>query len=106
MPKEVKQKSGIVVGLNAGHKVTPYQPKPKISRSKGRQSARGKFVKDIVREVAGLAPYERRIIELLRNSKDKRARKLAKKRLGTWGRAKRAADRMSAVIAESRRAGH
>ena len=30
----------------------------------------------------GLAPYERRIIELLRNSKDKRARKLAKKRLG------------------------
>lgn len=30
-----------------------------------------------------LAPYERRIIELLRNSKDKRARKLAKKKVGT-----------------------
>lgn len=29
-----------------------------------------------------LAPYERRVIELLRNSKDKRARKLAKKRVG------------------------
>ncbi len=29
-----------------------------------------------------LAPYERRIIELLRNSKDKRARKLAKKKVG------------------------
>jgi hypothetical protein len=28
-----------------------------------------------------LAPYERRIIELLRNSKDKRARKLAKKKV-------------------------
>ena len=28
-----------------------------------------------------LAPYERRVIELLRNSKDKRARKLAKKRV-------------------------
>merc|ERR1712072_1046295 len=36
MPKEVKQKSGIAVGLNKGHKVTPYQPKPKISRTKGR----------------------------------------------------------------------
>jgi hypothetical protein len=28
-----------------------------------------------------LAPYEKRIIELLRNSKDKRARRLAKKRV-------------------------
>ena len=28
-----------------------------------------------------LSPYERRVIELLRNSKDKRARKLAKKRV-------------------------
>lgn len=31
-----------------------------------------------------LAPYERRVIELLRNSKDKRARKLAKKRVRTF----------------------
>lgn len=28
-----------------------------------------------------LAPYEKRVIELLRNSRDKRARKLAKKRV-------------------------
>lgn len=53
-----------------------------------------------------LAPYERRVIELLRNSKDKRARKLAKKRLGTFGRGKRKVDEMTKVIAESRRAGH
>lgn len=31
-----------------------------------------------------LAPYERRVIELLRNSKDKRARKLAKKRVRSY----------------------
>ena len=31
-----------------------------------------------------LAPYERRVIELLRNSKDKRARKLAKKRVSCF----------------------
>ena len=61
-------------------KVTPYQPKPRISRMKGHLSKRTAFVRDVVKEVAGLAPYERRIIELLRNSKDKRARKLAKKR--------------------------
>lgn len=38
-------------------------------------------MREIVKEVAGLAPYERRVIELLRNSKDKRARKMAKKRV-------------------------
>ena len=32
---------------------------------------------------SSLAPYERRVIELLRNSRDKRARKLAKKRVRT-----------------------
>lgn len=31
-----------------------------------------------------LAPYERRVTELLRNSKDKRARKLAKKRVSLF----------------------
>ncbi|KAK0363085.1 ribosomal protein L36 [Friedmanniomyces endolithicus] len=106
MPKEVKQRSGLAIGLNAGHKVTPRQPKPRISRTKGHLSKRTAFVRDIVKEVAGHAPYERRVIELLRNSKDKRARKLAKKRLGTFGRAKRKVDEMTKVIAESRRTGH
>jgi large subunit ribosomal protein L36e len=102
---------------------------------KGHLSKRTAFVRDVVKEVSGyvsnlravveafsdctllwttvlttrsysLAPYERRVIELLRNSKDKRARKLAKKRLGTFGRAKRKVDEMTKVIAESRRAGH
>jgi hypothetical protein len=51
--------------------------------AQGHLSKRTAFVRDVVKEVAGLAPYERRIIELLRNSKDKRARKLAKKRVST-----------------------
>ncbi|KAF2757093.1 ribosomal protein L36e [Pseudovirgaria hyperparasitica] len=106
MPQEVKQKSGLAVGLNSGHKVTPRTPAPKISTRKGRLSKRTAFVREIVREVSGLAPYERRVIELLRNSKDKRARKLAKKRLGTFGRAKKKVDEMTKIIAESRRAGH
>ncbi len=62
-------------------KVTPLATKPRISRTKGHLSKRTAFVREIVKEVAGLAPYERRVIELLRNSKDKRARKLAKKRV-------------------------
>lgn len=42
---------------------------------------RVKFVRDVVREVVGLAPYERRIIELLKVQRDKRALKFAKKRV-------------------------
>ncbi|KAI9704301.1 MAG: 60S ribosomal protein L36 [Candelina mexicana] len=101
-----KERSGIAIGLNRGHKTTLREVKPRISRSKGHLSKRTAFVREIVKEVSGLAPYERRVIELLRNSKDKRARKLAKKRLGTFGRAKRKVDELQRVIAEARRAGH
>ncbi|CAG8468205.1 12889_t:CDS:2 [Funneliformis mosseae] len=97
-------KSGIVLGLNKGHKVTHRELRPKPSRRKGSLSHRVKFVRDIIREVAGYAPYEKRVMELLKNSKDKRARKLAKKRLGTFVRAKRKVEELSNIIAESRRA--
>ncbi|KAK9355276.1 ribosomal protein L36e [Lipomyces doorenjongii] len=98
------EKTGLFVGLNKGHQVTVREPKARISRSKGKVSKRATFVRELIREVSGLAPYERRVIELIRNSKDKRARKLAKKRLGTFGRAKRKVDDLTRVIAESRRA--
>ena len=42
-----------------------------------------KFVRDIVREVCGFSPYERRAMELLKVNKDKRALKFVKKRVGT-----------------------
>ncbi|KAL4873207.1 hypothetical protein BDV12DRAFT_209129 [Aspergillus spectabilis] len=101
-----QERSGIAVGLNKGHKTTPLNtPKTRISRSKGKASRRTAFVRDIAREVVGLAPYERRVIELLRNAQDKRARKLAKKRLGTFTRGKRKVEDMQRVIAEARRVG-
>jgi large subunit ribosomal protein L36e len=64
----------------------------------------------LVREVVGFAPYEKRVMELLKNSNDKRARKLAKRKvlkltqLGTLKRAKRKVEDLSNVIAETRRA--
>ncbi|RYO87665.1 hypothetical protein DL766_001343 [Monosporascus sp. MC13-8B] len=106
MAKEAPARTGLTIGINRGHKTTPRVSKARISRTKGHQSKRVTFVRDIVKEVAGLAPYERRVIELLRNSRDKRARKLAKRRLGTFGRAKAKVDELQRVIAESRRAGH
>ncbi|XP_017906401.1 PREDICTED: 60S ribosomal protein L36 isoform X1 [Capra hircus] len=72
----------MAVGLNKGHKVTKNVGKPRHSRRRGRLTKHTKFVRDMIREVCGFAPYERRAMELLKVSKDKRALKFIKKRVG------------------------
>ena len=57
------------VGLHKGHPTTPLDKVAKPSFRKGSQSTRTKFVRSIIREVVGFSPYERRVMELLRNSK-------------------------------------
>merc|ERR1712173_165723 len=59
---------------------------------KGKLAARTALIREVIREVAGFAPYERRMIELLKIGSAatfKRALKLAKKRLGTHKRGKK-----------------
>jgi len=94
----------MAVGLKKGHKVTKNVQKPRPSRRKGTQTKHAKFVRDIVREVCGFAPYERRAMELLKISKDKRALKFCKKRLGTHLRGKRKREEMAATIQKQRKA--
>lgn len=96
-------KSGIILGLNKGHKVTAKEVAPRPSQRKGRATKKATFVRELVKEVSGLSPYERRIIDLIRNFGDKRARKFAKKRLGSQKRAKGKVDQMGAIIAAARR---
>ena len=61
------------VGLHKGHPTTAIEKQVKPSHRKGIQSTRTQFVRSVIREVAGFAPYERRVMELLRNSKVRRA---------------------------------
>jgi len=56
-------------GINHGHPTTAIPKIVRPSQRKGIQSTKTKFVRSIVREVAGFSPYERRVMELLRNSK-------------------------------------
>ncbi|XP_059972504.1 large ribosomal subunit protein eL36-like [Mesoplodon densirostris] len=91
-------------GLNKGHKVTKNVSKPRHSRRRGRLTKPTKFVRDMIREVCGFAPYERRAMELLKVSKDKRALKFIKKRVGTHIRAKRKREELSNVLAAMRKA--
>jgi large subunit ribosomal protein L36e len=60
------------------------------------------FVRNLIREVAGFAPYEKRITELLKVGKDKRALKVAKRKLGTHKRAKKKREEMSNVLRKMR----
>jgi large subunit ribosomal protein L36e len=60
---------GIRIGLEKGHQTTIIPKKAKPSHLKGRLSKKTQFVRSVVREVVGFAPYERRVLELLRNSK-------------------------------------
>ena len=61
----------ICVGLEKGHKTTKNSLKAKPSSSKGKLTKHNKFVRDLIREVVGFAPYERRAQELLRYTRSK-----------------------------------
>ncbi|GJV55750.1 60S ribosomal protein L36-2-like protein [Tanacetum coccineum] len=96
--------TGLFVGLNKGHIVTKKELAPRPSDRKGKTSKRVHFVRNLISEVAGLAPYEKRITELLRVGKDKRALKLAKRKLGTHKRAKKKREDMAEVLRKQRAA--
>ncbi|XP_023016056.1 large ribosomal subunit protein eL36 [Leptinotarsa decemlineata] len=96
----------IAVGLQRGHKTTKIDKKinkVRPARLKGIQTKHTKFVRDIIREVVGHAPYEKRAMELLKVSKDKRALKFLKRRLGTHIRAKRKREELSNILTQMRK---
>nr|ACG34217.1 60S ribosomal protein L36-2 [Zea mays] len=98
-------KSGLFVGINKGHVVTKRELPPRPCHRKGKSTKRVSMVRGLIREVAGFAPYEKRITELLKVGKDKRALKLAKRKLGTHKRAKKKREEMAGVLRKTRSAG-
>jgi len=93
----------MVVGMEKGHKPTKNNLKAKPSRGKGKNTKHNKFVRDLVREVVGFAPYERRAQELLRIGKEKRCLKFLKKRIGSHDLAKRKREEMQGVLQAMRK---
>ncbi|CAB9507983.1 60S ribosomal protein L36 [Seminavis robusta] len=83
-------RTGYAKGMKGGHATTEIEQKPKPSHGKGRTSKRVTLCREIAREVVGLAPYERRILDMIKtggSSADKRIYKYAKRRLGSHKRA-------------------
>merc|ERR1711862_848915 len=101
--KRMEPKYEICAGLDKGHKTTPNELKKRPSKNKGKQTNHNKFVRDLIREVVGFSPYERRAMELLKIFKDKRCLKFLKKRVGSHVRAKRKREEMSAVLQAMRK---
>jgi len=98
-------KSGIAKGANSGHAVTEIERAPKPSRRKGRLGKRTAMCREIAREVAGLSPYERRILDMIKtggSAADKRIYKFAKRRLGSHKRALVKREDIKAVNAAQR----
>lgn len=58
--------------------------------------------RDIVEEVVGFSPYERRIMELLKVGREKRALRFAKRRLGTHSQAKKKREILSETLRKMR----
>mmetsp|Transcript_21119 Transcript_21119/g.19236 ORF Transcript_21119/g.19236 Transcript_21119/m.19236 type:complete len:106 (+) Transcript_21119:24-341(+) len=82
--------SGIAVGLEKGYPVEKRVVPPRPSHAKAKLSKRTKLVRELIGEVVGLSPYEKRLLDMLKTggaSSEKRMYKFAKKRLGTHKRA-------------------
>nr|ALS04644.1 60S ribosomal protein L36 [Pseudodiaptomus poplesia]ALS04752.1 60S ribosomal protein L36 [Pseudodiaptomus poplesia]ALS04956.1 60S ribosomal protein L36 [Pseudodiaptomus poplesia] len=90
-------------GMEKGHKTTKNTLKPRANKSKGKLTKHNKFVRDLVREVVGFSPYERRAQELLRIGKEKRCLKFLKKRLGSHDLAKKKREEMQNVLQAMRK---
>lgn len=59
----------LVWGINRGHPTNRRVLAPRPANRKAVASERVQTIRSVVREVAGFAPYERRAMELIRNSK-------------------------------------
>ena len=58
----------------------------------------------ILRQVSGFSPYEKRVMELLKVNRDKRALKFCKARLGTHKRGKKKREEMILSLQQMRKA--
>ena len=90
---------GLAMGLNKGHIVNKIEvpSRQKIERPRKRLS----IIRKIVHEISGHAPYERKAMEVLKQSKgnaDKKAYKIIKSALHGHRRALRKRDELHTAV--------
>ena len=101
-------RTGLAIGPNKGHACASTK---KVWRSrpvlkKGKITKRVQHVREVIREVAGFSNLEKKMIELIRTgvaSKEKKAVKTARAKLGTHRRAILKRDAIGKIIQQQRR---
>ncbi|CCW69398.1 unnamed protein product [Phytomonas sp. Hart1] len=91
-------RTGIIAGFNKGHVTTRRARQPSSNDRYGLPHKKLRAVKAIISDVVGLNPMERRVQELLRMGKEKRALKFCKKRLGSFSAAKKRRAKMEEAL--------
>jgi large subunit ribosomal protein L36e len=96
-----------VIAFRMSKKAEAAPPAP-AAEKKGHASTRtgGRrtlVVRDVIREVAGWSPYEKRAQDLIKLDKTKAARAYLKKRLGSYDRARRKQLYLEEIIREEAR---
>ncbi len=93
---------GLAVGINKGHVVTSIEvPSWQAGKSPRKRVT---VIRKVIKEITGKAPYERKIMELLKQKKAnsaKKAYKLAKKSLGTHKRAQKKRSELNEYLARA-----
>ncbi len=90
---------GLAVGLNKGHVVSSIEvPSQHVTKQPRKRVT---LIRKVIGELAGRSPYEKKILELLKQKKansNKKAYKLAKKSLGTHKRATKKRNELTEML--------
>ena len=106
------ERTGMFVGLNKGFIVTKPAAanaafRAEKSHRKGRLHPRAQAIRQVIAEICGMTPFERKMMELIKTgqvSKEKRAVKLAKRKLGSQKRANAKKEQINGLIMAQKRA--
>jgi large subunit ribosomal protein L36e len=100
--------TGIAAGREKGFPTTKRAARAKPSQMKGRLSKRTSMVRDLISEVVGMSPYERRMLDMLKTGGtgcEKRMYKFAKRRLGGHKRATKKREQVKETYSNMRAKG-
>ncbi|KAM0676760.1 ribosomal protein L36 [Binucleata daphniae] len=98
-----KQRSGFAFGKNKGYKVIPITDMERINTGKRKNyklSEGAILAKNVAQEICGLAPYEKKAIDLIKKGNDKRCKKFLKLRLGNMNNTKKKLEYINAKAME------